>query len=461
MSRGSLEQRLQVALGAALLALSGLLLWTGSTALRQLAEDQVHSRLRHDAEALLGALEGPRGRPLQLRSTRLSPVYFQPLSGHYFVIRDGSGELLRSRSLWDESIGVPALAPGESRQLTLDGPGAQRLLIHAAGYRKHDRDFTLAVAEGVAGIDAQVAHDRLWFGAGLLVAVALLLLGQRWLLRASFRPLDRIRADLARIRDGGSERIDTDLPAEIRPLADEVNALLALLQRRLARSRDALGNLAHALKTPLALMLQTLDDESALNQPDRRQATRDQAERIRTLVDRELRMARTAGAGGGGRHFNPADDVPDLVRTLQGLHRDRDLRFETRLSTGAMPTFDREDLLELLGNLLDNACKWAATRVRLTLTSDAGVTIEVEDDGPGVSAGDTEVLTCRGLRLDEAREGSGLGLAIASDIAATYGGGLAFDRSPELGGLRVSAHLSAVHDTAGLSADSPLHGQRG
>lgn len=461
MSRGSLERRLQLALGTALLALSGLLLWAGSIALQQLAEDQVRSRLRHDAEALLGALEGQRDQPLQLRSARLSPVYLQPLSGHYFVIRDDSGELLRSRSLWDESFGVPVLPPGESRQLTLDGPGAQRLLIHAAGYRKHDREFTLAVAEDVAGIDAQVAQDRLWFGAGLLVAVVLLLLGQRWLVRVSFRPLDQVRADLARVREGGSEKIDTDLPAEIRPLADEVNALLALLQRRLARSRDALGNLAHALKTPLALVLQTLDDQSALNQPDRRQAARDQAERIRLLVDRELRMARTAGAGGGGRHFNSAADVPDLVRALQGLHRDRDLRFETRVGTDAMPAFDREDLFELLGNLLDNACKWASARVRLTLIGGAGITIEVEDDGPGVSAGDTEVLTRRGLRLDEAREGSGLGLAIASDIAATYGGGLAFDRSPELGGLRVRAHLPAVPDTAIQPTDSAQHDQRG
>jgi len=441
---GSLERRLQLGLASALLLLFGLLLWGGSAALRQLAEDQVLSRLEHDAEALLGAVHEARGRALHFRGGRLSPIYFQPLSGHYFLVRDENGELLRSRSLWDETLAVPALAPGESRQLTLAGPGVQRLLVHAAGFRKLDRNLTLAVAEDVAGIDAQVTRDRLLFGGGLLAALVLLLIGQRALIRHAFRPLDRVRADLARVKEGASQRVGTELPEEIRPLAMEVNNLLELLDRRLERSRNALGNLAHALKTPLSIVLQTLDDASALEQTERREEARRQAERIRELVDRELRVARTAGVGHGGRKFDPARDVPDLIGTLQSLHRGRDLRFETRLPAEALPAFDREDLVELLGNLLDNACKWAAGRVRLTLRGGSGLVIVVEDDGPGVSDGDLAILTRRGGRLDEAQEGSGLGLAIARDIATTYGGALEFDRSPELGGLRARAALPAA-----------------
>jgi signal transduction histidine kinase len=434
----SLERRLLTGIAIALLGAFALLLWGGSLAVRQVTEDYLLTRLEHDLEAVL-AIVTVQADGLQLDPNSTSPIYRQPLSGHYYLVRSGE-QLLRSRSLWDETLPLRPLSVGERQQLRMAWPGDQRLLALAGGYRKQGAQLTVLVAEDISALDARIADYRRWLTAGFLLLTALLLGVLRWLLRSGFRRLDRVQDDMRQVAAGHRQQLDEAVPAEVQPLVHEFNRLLALLGQRLSRSRNALGNLAHALKTPLSLITQELD-RPALDET-RRQAALAHTQRIRELVDRELRRARIAGAGSPGQRFAARQEVPALLETLRRLYRDRALQLDAQ----ALPTeplaADREDMLELLGNLLDNACKWAEQQVLLSFEpSGAGVCWMVEDDGAGVTADQLQRLAERGSRLDESREGHGLGLAIARDIVALYGGELLFDRSPRLGGLRVRASL--------------------
>ena len=213
------------------------------------------------------------------------------------------------------------------------------------------------------------------------------------------------------------------------------------MAQRLERSRNALGNLAHALKGPLNLLVHYFDcDEDPANPTQKKQA-KTQVERIRQLMERELKHARLVGRGSHAHLFNPHTELPDLVRVLLQVHRGKSLEINTHADKGAPAFGDREDMLELLGNLLDNACKWATSNVSCSLSGEERIRILVEDDGDGLSDTDIERLTQRGTRLDETIEGHGLGLAISKDIVKLYNGRIHFGRSTELGGLQVQIIL--------------------
>jgi len=438
----SLERRLQIGLLLSLALLAAALLWGGRYIVADVIQAYVVTRLQHDAEALLTAVHpNRRGRMvMNTASARITPVYRQPLSGHYFQFNVADAAPIRSRSLWDQVLEIPALARGETRVLTLDGPADQRLLVWCGGFLRAGRLTTLAVAEDIASLDAQIDTYQLRLTAGVVVAGLVLLLLQRLIVRRTLRPLDAVRADVHRLESGAIRTLDEAVPVEILPLVHEFNRLLGLLGARLERSRNALGNLAHALKTPLNLLLQRLDEDD-LNAAGVREDLREQAERIRGLTERELQRARVAGSGSPGQRFDPGSEVPALIEAVQHLYADKALDIRCTECPQITLNIDREDLLELLGNLMDNACKWAAQRVELAIAPDADdLEITIEDDGPGVSDDAIESLTRRGTRLDESVSGHGLGLAVASDIARQYHGGLAFGRAG-LGGLRVTATL--------------------
>ena len=435
----SIERRLLLGIALSVLAVFALLLGGGTVAVRQLNQAYVYTRLQADAEALLAALRPARdGSGLHLRERRLSPVYSQPLSGQYFVVLGLGEEPVRSRSLWDEILPVEPLRPGETRQSRIIGPDQQHLLLHVAGYQRDDQQLTIAVAEDITPLGREIRRYQLISAAAFLVILLLLLLAQRRVVRLALRQLDALRTEVQRIGSGEQRTLSETVPTEVRPLVREFNRLLGRLEQRLERSRNAVGNLAHALKTPLSLITSELERSA---QPDRTLAL-NQVTRLRQLTDRELRRARIAGGGMPGRQFDAADDVPALLSSLEHLHRDRDLQLSADGVPAASLPLDREDMLELLGNLMDNACKWARSEVRLTFAQASGVfTITVEDDGPGVSGDDLPRISNRGIRIDEQAEGYGLGLAIVSDIVKVYDGEISFDRSPHLGGLRVIASV--------------------
>jgi signal transduction histidine kinase len=315
---------------------------------------------------------------------------------------------------------------------------------------------TVLVAEDMSPARQEIWETGLLSLAVFLPLLALALLLQGLAVTRALAPLRRVREELAEVGAGQLARIQGPVPREVRPLVDEVNRLLVLLEQRVRQSRTAIGNLAHALKTPLAVLLQAGE---APGVPDAlRESVRTQAGAIHERVDRELRRARLAGPGGhgAGAQFNPGVELPVLVRMLTSVHRDKALAFDVQVPDRRLP-FDREDMLELLGNLADNACKWAQKRVRIEMAERAVrgerpvLEIRVGDDGPGWSEDALARLPARGVRLDEGRSGHGLGLTIVRDIAELLGGSLAFTRSQALGGLEVRVDLP-------FPGDAPRHG---
>jgi signal transduction histidine kinase len=420
-----------------------MLLIGGSLAVRQINEAYVYSRLERDMEALLGRVRVGAEGELRMRERRLSPVYAQPLSGHYFQIVSGDSPPLRSRSLWDETLPLTPLPPGEQRSERLDGPADQVLLVQTGGFIKGGHELTMQVAEDITPLDAQIRGFQALL-IGIFLAVFLILLAaQRHIVRKALRRLDAVRDEVRLIGHGEREKLSENVPIEVRPLVQEFNRLLLLMSERIHRSRNALGNLAHALKAPLTLISAEL--QRGEQPAEQRESALEQTGRIRQLIERELRRARIAGGSLPGQQFDATEDVPALIETVQRLHTRHPLQIEAgELPERTLPV-DREDMLELLGNLLDNAGKWARRRVRLSVRAGRRLHVCVEDDGPGVSAEQIDRLTERGARLDESRAGHGMGLAIVRDIVKVYAGELTFDRSPELGGLRVSVELTLEH----------------
>jgi len=417
-------------LGILVLAVLLSLTAAGTWILLQGLEQFAASRLAHDAEALIAGIPA-QGVEIE---RPLPPVYSQPFSGHYYLVRLGDGRAIRSRSLWDHPFEAANLAPGETRLDLHSGPQGQRLLLWQAGYERQGSAFTVAIAEDLNPLLRALARF-LYLGIGLSLLGALILLAvQRWLLRRAFRQIDAVRTDVQRLTSGEITRLREDVPAELRPLVGEMNLLIAAWRAHLERSRASLGNLAHALKSPLALILQLAGSEG-------HGTVREQAERMRTLVDRELKRARLAGGGAPARRFRPREDGEDLIATVNALYADKGLDIAANIHAPAHLPFDQEDLLELLGNLLDNAAKWARGRVRLSLDATGPLHILVEDDGPGVEPAEAEILLSRGSRLDETTPGHGLGLAIVGDIVRLHGFELRFGRSESLGGLAVKVEL--------------------
>jgi signal transduction histidine kinase len=348
---------------------------------------------------------------------------------------------LASRSLWDQDLAVPAMQAGTVRLLRLPGPQRQYLLVHARGYVKQGRALSIAVAEDLTAI-ADDIHAFQWrYAMASVIALAALLLLQYFAVRTGLRPLEQVRRELLRLERGDVQALHGAMPAEIAPLVAQINRLLGTLGQRLQRSRNALGNLAHALKTPLTLLAQLSDRPELRACPELRDGLRVQIDALRAIADRELKRARLAGGGAVGQRVALTPEVDGLVQTLRSIYRDKGLSIETRVPDDAVFHGDREDIVELLGNLLDNACKWAHQRVTLSIRAAPLVALRVEDDGPGCDPELLEQLTRRGVRADESTSGHGLGLAIAQDIVDQYGGRIRFGRSERLGGFLVDVEL--------------------
>lgn len=436
----SLEKQLLVGQLVSLLAVFLLLFGLSVSAIRSIAEHYVHTRLEHDAEALLAALWiNPRGQPV-LREGRVTPIYQQPYSGHYFQVDFAGGRQLLSRSLWDSRLPVERLGTGEVRFVVMPGPSAQHLLIRSAGYSKLNLEFTLTVAEDTEQLEKNIRHFEMM---ALLVFGLLMIAGivmQRLLLRRGFAVMDMVRGELRQIATGQRLQLSELGPGEIRPVTGEVNRLLSQLHNRLKRSRDALGNLAHALKSPLSRLLHQVEhleiDESLKKDMSA------QLDTIGSLIDRELRKARIAGDS-SGRRFNPGQVINDLLDAMQKLYPEKHIAFENLNNIASELPFDHEDMLELLGNLLDNAFKWANSRVVvcMRIEDEQSLLISVADDGAGVSEADLEVLQERGRRLDEQRPGHGLGLAIVRDLVEDYHGYIQLTGQSATGGLQVDVSL--------------------
>lgn len=432
----SIQRRLSLGLAGALLLVGLILaqasLWVFDRGLRAYLEED----LRDEAQGLLAALvRGPAG--LQLDERRLDPSFQRQFSGHYFRI-DFSEQSWRSRSLWDRELLKPD-GPGMHAELG-DGPQGQRLLVYRADYRRYGQNLTISVAQDYAPI-LQGFRRMQWLGLGMGgAALLLILIAQRYTVRRALKPLERVRQQIAQLQQGQRSELDAQVPEELEPLVAQINHLLAHTEETLKRSRNALGNLGHALKTPLAVLISLAGRDELAAYPALRATLREQLEQIEQRLSRELGRARLAGEALPGARFDCAQELPGLFATLAMIH-DHGLNLEWKAPAGLIVQRDREDLLELLGNLLDNACKWADSRVQLELVEEGGMLrIHVDDDGPGIEPQRREDVLGRGTRLDEQVAGHGLGLGIVRDIVEAWGGSIALQDSP-LGGLRVLLEL--------------------
>ena len=432
----SIQRRLSLGLVAIMLVI-GLIMAQTSLWLFELGlQRYLESGLRNESENLLVAIvRGPVG--LQLDEQRLSGAYHRPFSGHYFRVDFADGHW-RSRSLWDFELPKPQ-SPGLHANLEL-GETGQSLLVLTAEYRKFGQQFSISVAQDYTPV-RQTFKRMQQIGMGLGLAALLLVLGlQRVTVRRALRPLNTVREQIFQLQQGQRSQLDDQVPRELEPLVDQINHLLAHTEDSLKRSRNALGNLGHALKTPLAVLLSIASSPALESQPALRNTLHEQLQQIQQRLERELNRARLSGDALPGARFDCDVELPALFSTLNMIHGEH-LHLINDTPSGLVLPWDREDLLELLGNLLDNACKWADSEVSLSISVGAsGTCLQIDDDGPGIPESRREGVFSRGTRLDEQISGHGLGLGIVRDIVETWGGTLQLLVSPA-DGLRVRIDL--------------------
>lgn len=288
-----------------------------------------------------------------------------------------------------------------------------------------------------------VYREPLTYFVAMGVVAGAFVVGGLFLVRRAVAPFRRLRAGLSRVREGRSQKLEGDYPSEVQPLVNDLNALLAERQLAVARALTTAGDLAHGLKTPLALLAQEADEAGAAGHDALATTLRRLVERMQRQVDYHLARSRATSSALAAPGFRCAvlPSVEGLVRTMRRLHAGRALTIDTAVSPAHEIRGRREDLDEMLGNLLDNACKWARSRVALASAIDeTQLSVLVDDDGPGLDPSIRAQVLQRGVRADERVRGSGLGLAIVRELAELYGGSVALESSP-LGGARARLQL--------------------
>ena len=383
-----------------------------------------------------------------LTDTRALRVY----SGRYWEIAepggpDGMKALVRSRSLWDGELKPPPakpdrFKPGSTVYYDTVGPVGERLRASARTVMlpNHATPVVFLAAEDRGPIDRDARRFAETTAIALLLLGAGLVAGVILQVQVGLQPLFRLRRGVADVRKGKADSLATDYPVELSPLATELNALLAHNQQVVERQRTHVGNLAHALKTPLSVMLS--EAEARKDDPLSAVVMR-QAQTMREQVDHHLRRARAAARAQGSGERTPLAPVMDeLARTLERIFADKGVVIDWEADEALAFRGERQDLQELVGNVIENACKWCVRRVRAEAVPYAPglLKVTVQDDGPGLPPERREEVLRRGARLDETAPGSGLGLSIVDELAKAYGGSVTLGASP-LGGLQVELIL--------------------
>ena len=451
--RGSLTRRLFF---SSLLWVAATLLAGGyvlTLAFENYVEDKFKADLMRRLDALIGAAEVDELGQIRFSRALEDPRYAEPYSGRYWQISAADQPAFRSRSLWDHALD-PHWAQAAHKVVIREdvGPADEPLLVAMQDVELPGSDvtFRFMVAADLREMRADIAafrHLVFLSMAGFALALAAVIAVQ---LLIALRPLRAVRRGLSRVRAGAADHLSGKFPSEIGELVREVNALIAQNEELVERARRHAGNLAHALKTPLSV----LANAAARASGDLAALLREQIRVMERHIDHHLKRARAGGAGPLRRARTPVrETIARLVRAMRKIHADRAITITMDIPDSLVFRGTRQDLEEMVGNLLDNACKWARHTVTVTAfpvaerEEGACFALLVEDDGPGVPAAKRADLFRRGHRLDESQPGSGLGLAIVMDIARLYGGTVALSDSP-LGGLRVRLELPAAQPMA-------------
>ena len=438
-----------------ILLITGIVL---SSLYRQAVERAFDRRLGVYLRTLVADVASPEESGEKFPQSLGEPLFELPLSGWYWQVTrldPGKSEVRSSRSLWDgglphlQDYGVAGVADG-SREGYVPGPEDQRLRLVERNIDLGDEGHYLVA---VAGDAAEISEETRSFDQALVITFSILavvlLLTTTFQVRFGLAPLKRITDRLAAIRSGSAERLTGNFPEEIAPLAREMNALIEANKEIVERARTHVGNLAHALKTPLSVVV---NEASARNSEPFARKILEQADIMRDQVARHLERARLAARLTiVGSVTEVAPVVTALARTMEKIHRDKSLKIDVHAVDEAQFLGERPDLEEMVGNLVDNACKWATSRVSIEVVRERPeptgerdiVRVIVDDDGRGLSPSEREQVAKRGSRLDETKPGSGLGLSIVIELAGLYGGGLTLGNAP-LGGLRAELVLPAA-----------------
>lgn len=437
----SLNSRVAVSAGLVLVVFITLSAFALERAFRDSARSARQERLLAQVYMLMAAAEVDAGGRLAFPGDPPEPRLQLPGSGLYAAIVDDSGApVWQSRSAMAARLpaGGPLAAGVQSFEETAAADGMP-VFVQRFGVRwttpGGSYPFTFAVLEDLRPFEQQLGLYRRslfgWLGGLAAMLLALLLLALRW----GLRPLRQVADELGRLEQGQQQLLSDDQPAELRGLTENLNALIARERAQQQRYRDALADLAHSLKTPLALMRGELREVGAPAAP----ALEEQIERMDRIVGHQLQRAATAGR----RALAPPQPLRPVAQRLAGalakVHAGKAVEVAVDIAPDLRARIDEADLTELLGNLLDNAFKWCARRVRVAARREADrLVLEIEDDGPGIA--DAQAALARGVRADESVPGHGIGLAIVADILSAYGGSIGIDRSP-LGGARLQLAL--------------------
>ena len=433
---------------AGFLGLTGIAL---DQAFRASTESALRERLQSHLYALLAAADLNASNQLELPVELPEPRFNLVGSGLMAEVRDAAGETVwRSRSaLGAELKRVSTATPGERvyTQISDGDSPTQLMLSFATRWEVGDnqsRVYVFHIAERLEEHQAQIRQFRRGLFGWLAAATVLLLVAQALILRWGLTPLRRVAQDLSEMEAGRAQALPGRYPAELQPLIDNLNALLTGARQHLQRYRDTLGNLAHSLKTPLAVLRGSVEAKAPVE--ELRTVAQEQLQNMNDIVEYQLQRAAAAGRTALSTPLPVAPAARKLIAALEKVYAAKSLQVEIDIAPGVMFRGDEGDFLEILGNITDNAFKWARSRVRVQALNELGgpsgprFTLRVEDDGPGIPDDQVQRVRARGARADMATPGHGLGLAVVQEIVELYDGELVIARSP-LGGAAVEVRL--------------------
>lgn len=435
----SIEKQLNLSLSISLMVIFVVFWLISVFSIHHLTDNYVVTRLHHDNDSIIEHLQASPNH-LDIDLYNLNPIYSRVHSGHYFVVKLGNTELT-SPSL----KGYPMyLKPVDQNVEVYEslGPASQTVLIRAQKATVDGQTVQIYVAEDHSPIQRTIRIFDMIIAVLTILSLITLYLLQRHLLQKGFNRLEPINRALKALHEGKAVKLDEkDYPSEVMPLIQSLNQAIHSATSQLEKSRQSNANLAHSLKTPLNIIYQLTERPELNDHPELKQNINEQAEKILRLIERELKGARLASELVAISPFSLNQDLPDLIKSFHQLYPTIKLTVERDAHLASSLPIEKEDGYELLGNLLDNACKYANRQVFLTLcVKPQGIQILIEDDGHGVSEADIALIQNRGFRLDESQPGHGIGLSIVKQIISAYQSQIEFSTS-RLGGLQVKLLL--------------------
>lgn len=445
--RLSIHQRLLLAASLVLSAFLGLTGLALDKAFRSAAEEALQARLYSSVYALLAAAEEGEGGVLTMPPALTDPRFNRPDSGLYARVVGKQNDYR-----WQSGSGVGRpldlvreVEPGEAKVERVELPGGEALMslsfaVVWEDFKGRELVYTLVVAEDLKPQLEQIAAFRntlmLWLGG----AAVLLLLAQGLVLRWGLTPLRQVAEALTEIESGRSEALQGRYPRELSPLTSNINSLIRHARTRQQRYRDSLGDLAHSLKTPLAI-LQGLAEQTNPMARQEQHLLNEQVKRMNQIIGHQLQRAAALGRTSLSRSLPVKPVVERLANSLGKVYVDKGVVWRIELSDKLSFQGDEGDLMELLGNLMENACKYGRGQVCIAGDTDAGLSLRVSDNGPGIPSDQAQLVLQRGHRADQRQAGQGIGLAVVVDVLNAYGGHLEIGRSAALGGAQITLSI--------------------